>query len=161
MAASCRPKKGRCCGKNQAREGDKVDGTGRWPGHSFGSATGECFAGRSHARRSDGGSGPSPVLGTGSSAAETETDNCRSSLRLEPAAGPATGAWYRVVGAASTKPAALVETGRKKTTSVQEKMENRAHVCLAAKLSPPSGAPRPHPDGLSRPVPLRLLTHHA
>src|SRR5271166_1872398 len=70
-------KKGRCCRKNQAREGDKVDGTGRWPGHSFGSATGECFTGGSHARRSNGGSGPRPVLGTGSSAAETETDNCR------------------------------------------------------------------------------------
>ena len=25
----------------------------------------------------------------------------------------------------------------------------------------PSGAPSPHPDGLSCPVPLRLLTHHA
>jgi hypothetical protein len=101
------------------------------------------------------------VLGTRSSAAETETDNCRSCVRLEPAAGPATGAWYRVVGPASAKPAALVETGRKKTTSVQEKMENRTHVCLAAKLPPPPGAPRPHPDGLSWPVPLRLLTHHA
>src|SRR5271166_2228252 len=99
MAASCRLKKGRGGGKDQAREGDKVDGTGRWPGHSFGSATGECFTGRSHARRSDGGSGPRPVLGTGSSAAETETDNCRPCLRLELAAGPAAAAWHRVVRA--------------------------------------------------------------
>src|ERR1035438_619584 len=152
MAASCRPKKGRCCGKNQAREGDKVDGTGRWPGHSFGSATGECFTGRSHARRSHGGSGPRPVLGTGSSAAETETDNCRSGLRLEPAAGPATEAWHRVVGAASAKPAALVEAGRKEATSIQETMESRTHICLAAKLPSPPDAPRPHSDGLSWPV---------
>src|SRR5271167_2709174 len=65
MAALCRPKKGRCCRKNQAREGDKVDGTGRWPGHSFGSATGECFTSGSHARRSDHCSGPRPVLGRG------------------------------------------------------------------------------------------------
>src|ERR1039458_470465 len=149
MAASCRLKKGRCCRKNQAREGDKVDGTGRWPGHSFGSATGERFTGGSHARRIDDCSGPSPVLGTGSSAAETETDNCRPCLRLEPAAGPATEAWNRVVGAASAKPAALVETGRTKATSLQEKMESRAHVCVAAKLSPLPGAPRPHLDGLS------------
>src|SRR5271169_21494 len=118
MAASCRPKRGRCCGKNQARERDKVDGTGRWPGHSFGSATGECFTGRSHARRGDGCSGSSPVLGKGSSTAETETDNCRSCLRLEPAAGPATEAWHRVVGAASAKPAALVEAGWKEVTPI-------------------------------------------
>ncbi len=161
MAASCPPKRGLCCRKNQAREGDKVDGTGRWPGHSFGSATGECFPGGSHARRNDDCSSPRPELGTGPSAAETETDNCRPCLRLEPAAGPAPEAWYRVVGAASAQPAALVETGRKKATSLQEKMESRAHICLAAKLPSPSGAPRPHPDGLSWPVPLRLLTHHA
>src|SRR5450631_4260931 len=161
MAASCRLKKGRCCRKNQAREGNKVDGIGRWPGHSFGSATGECFTGGSHARRNDDCSSPRPVLGTGSSAAETETDNRRSCLRLEPAAGPATEARHRVVGAASAKPAALVETGRKKATSLQEKMESRAHICLVAKLSSPPGAPRPHPDGLPWPVPLCLLTHHA
>ena len=161
MAASCPPKRGLCCRKNQAWEGDKVDGTGRWPGHSFGSATGECFPGGSHARRNDDCSRPRPVLGTGSSAAETETDNRRSSLRLEPAAGPATEARHPVVGAASAQPAALVETRRKKATSLQEKMESRAHVCLVAKLPPPAGAPRPHPDGLSWPVPLRLLTHHA
>ena len=107
--------------------------TGRWPRHSFGSATGECFTGRSHARRIDGGSGPSPVLGTGSAAAETETHNCRSCLRLEPAAGSAPEAWYRVVGAASAKPAALVEAGRKKATSVQEKMESRAHAPTSAR----------------------------
>ncbi len=52
-------KGGRRCGKNQAREGDKVDGTGRWPGHSSGSATQERFAGRGlaggkHARASEG-----------------------------------------------------------------------------------------------------------
>src|ERR1035437_8640387 len=121
MAASCRPKNGRCCGKNQAREGDKVDGTGRWPGHSFGSATGECFTGGSHARRSDGGSGPRPVLGTGSPAAETEPNNCRSFLRLEPAAGPAPEALHLVVGAASANPATLVDAVRNKATSVQDK----------------------------------------
>lgn len=38
-----------------------------------------------------------------------------------------------------------------------EKMENRAHVCRAAKLPSPSGAPSPHPDGLSCPVPLAYL----
>src|SRR5271167_2982213 len=134
MAASYAPKRGRCCRKNQAREGDKVDGTGRWPGHSFGSATGECFTSGSHARRSDHCSGPRPVLGTGSSAAETETDNRRPGLRLEPPAGPAAEARYRVVGATSAKPAALVEAGRKEATSIPKKMESRAHVCLAAKL---------------------------
>lgn len=123
-------KRGHCSWKNQAREGDKVDGTGRWPGHSFGSATSECFAGESHARRIDGGSGPSPVLGRGPSAAETETDNCRSCIRLEPAAGPGTEARHRVVGGASAQPAALVEAGRKKATSLQEKMGSQAHGCM-------------------------------
>ena len=45
--------RGRRCWKNQAREGDKVDDTGRWPGHSSRSAAHEGFAGGGLARGVD------------------------------------------------------------------------------------------------------------
>jgi hypothetical protein len=39
-------KKGRWSWQNQVGQGHEVDGIGRWPGHSTGSATGERFTGR-------------------------------------------------------------------------------------------------------------------
>jgi len=54
-AASPRRKKGRQNRPNQAREGHKVDGTGRWRGYSAGSIPGRGVPGGSEAGRPDAG----------------------------------------------------------------------------------------------------------
>ncbi len=160
-AASCPRKRGRWSWQNQARQGHEVDGTGRWPGHSTGSATGERFTGRGraggkHARGSEGAG-----LGTWSSTAEAPARNCGPGLRLRPAARATPATRYRTAGSPSPQPATLVEARRPQTSTVQEAMENRAHLRVAPELPSPAGAPRPHPGHLSRLFPSRLLAHHA
>ncbi len=53
MAASPRRKRGRQNRPNQARQGHKVDGTGRWRGYSAGSIPGRGVPGGGHAPRAD------------------------------------------------------------------------------------------------------------
>ena len=137
-AASWLPKRGRCRGKNQAREGDKVDGTGRWPGHTARSATHECFAGRGHACRVDAGAGESSRLGARSTATETPAHHRRSRLRLQPAARPIAPARHRVVGPPPPESPIVVASGWSQTSALPPKMENQAYLCLVAEF-PPAG----------------------
>ncbi len=53
MAASPRRKRGRQNRPHQARQGHKVDGTGRWRGYSAGSIPGRGVPGGGHAPRAD------------------------------------------------------------------------------------------------------------
>jgi hypothetical protein len=161
MAALCPRKRGHWSWQNQARQGHEVDGIGRWPGHSTGSATGERFAGRSLAcgKHTRGGEGAG--LGTWPSTAETQARNCGPGLRLRSAARTTPATRYRTAGSPSPQPATVVEARRPQTSTIQEAMENRAHLRLAPELPSLAGAPRPHVGDLSRLFPSRLLADHA
>ncbi len=160
MAASWRRKRGRWSWQNQAGQGHEVDGIGRWPGHSTGSATGERFAGRSHAGGKHARASEGTVLGTRTAAQPAAARHRGSCLRLQPVARPAAPTRDRTFGAASQEPETVVKTGWPETAPLQKTLEGGAHLRLAAKLSPPARAPGPHSQHLSRLLSFRLLTHH-
>jgi len=159
-AASCRRKRGRWSWQNQAGQGHEVDGIGRWPGHSTGSATGERFAGRGHAGGKHARASEGTVLGTGTATQSTAARHRGSGIRLQPPARPASPTRDRTLGAASQEPETVVETRWPEIAPLQKTLEGRAHVRLAAKLPPPARAPGPHPQHLPRLLSFRLLTHH-
>src|SRR5581483_479923 len=154
------PKKGRRSGKNQAREGDKAHRTGRWPGHSSGSATHERFAGRGHASGNDAGASEGGPLRAGPASPEAETHHRRPRLRLQPAARTVATPGHRTAGSASPQPGTLVATGWTQAAALPPTLENRAHLRLAAKLPPHRSASRPHPCCLSRLFPSGVLDDH-
>src|SRR5581483_5841101 len=124
------------------------------------SATHERFAGRGHAGGNDARASEGAVLGARPAPPEAAAHHRRSRLRLQPAARTAAAARHRAAGSAPPQPRALVAAGRTQAAALSPTLENRAHLRLAADLSPHRSAPRPHPGCLPRLLPRRLLDDH-
>src|SRR5207245_1840952 len=112
-AVSLRRKKGLRSRKNQAGQGDEVDGGGRRPRSSSGKLPSLCIPGGSQTRGDDARDDPSrtePSLGP--SAAKADARDCRQSLRQRSTAEALAAAWNRTDLSAQKKSCSAGNAGR-------------------------------------------------
>jgi transposase len=151
-------KRGRGSRKNQAGQGDEVDGGGRRPRNSFGGPPLFCVPVGSPARGSDARGDPGrPAASCWPSPAETAAGDCRQGVRQRRAAPEIAAAGHSADRAPPLEPPPDAAARRPRSSTLQTALDGRAHVRLAGEL-PPSGCPlRPGALDLSRVLSYRLL----
>src|SRR6266436_6709554 len=151
-------KKGLRSRKNQAGQGDEVDGGGRRPRYSFGRVPSLCIPGGSPARGNDARDDPRrSVSSCRASSAETDAGDRRQSLRQRSVARAAGTARNRTDRAASLQPQETGDARWPSAAAVPASLDRRTHQRLARKLPPLGGALRPLAHDISRVLSYRLL----
>ena len=148
--------------QNQARQGNKVDGFGRWPRYSAGSTPGLGVPVGDLAPRSDTRHGPGPACASsGSAAVAARASDPRSRLRQQPAAPMAERVGHRAHHSDPTSSAPRYAPGWKKAASLPPALDRRAYICLVGlvpKAAGPAGTSALH---LRRLLSPRLRDAHA
>src|SRR5713101_6468269 len=133
-------KKGLWSRKNQAGQGDEVDGGGRRRGCSFGRPPSLCIPGGSPARGDDARDHPCrPAASSGPSAAEAPARDRRQSLRQRSVAEALAAARHPADLPAQEEPRASGHARWPGAATVQAAVDHRAHHRVAGQLSPPCG----------------------
>ena len=134
-------KKGRRSRKNQAGQGDEVDGGGRRRGCSSGRPPLFCIPGGSPARGDDAGGDPrKPAPSCGKATAEAGARDRRQSLRQRSAAKAVAAARHRTDLPAQEESRSSGDTGWSRVTAVSTPLDRRTNHRLVGELPTPGGA---------------------
>src|SRR5579863_7026322 len=158
MAVLLRRKKGLRSRKNQAGQGDEVDGGGRRRGYSSGRPPLFCIPGGSQTRGDDACGDPRRTESSrGPTEAETGAGDCRQSLRQRSAAKAVAAARNRTDLPAQEESRSSGNAGWSRVTAVSTPLDRRTHYRLAGKLPPFSHPLRPFTPNLQGVLSYRLL----
>ncbi len=134
-------KKGRRSRKNQAGQGDEVDGGGRRRGCSSGRPPLFCIPGGSPARGDDAGDDPrKPAPSCGKTTAEAGARDRRQSLRQRSAAKAVAAARHRTDLPAQEESRSSGDTGWSRVTTISTPLDRRTNHRLVGELPAPGGA---------------------
>jgi hypothetical protein len=141
MAALPRPKKGALRGQDQAREGHKMDGLGRWRGYSAGSTLGLGESVGSEAVGADAGDGGDwRIQATATSAWLSPAIDIGSRLRQQSVASGAERAWDRADHPGAREQSSGDAPRRAQAAAVSASVEGGTDDCVAGPLSSVGGA---------------------
>src|SRR5271170_3904249 len=151
-------KKGLRSRKNQAGQGDEVDGGGRRPRSSSGKLPSLCIPGGSQTRGNDPSDDPGRAAASrGPSAAEAAAGDCRQSLRQRSVAEAFAAARDRTDLPAQKESRPACHAGWSRTAALQKALDRGTDQRLARELPALGRALRPLARNLRRVLSHRLL----